>query len=409
MKPFFVYRSVLLPAVLIAFLFVFNNCTQTKLKKALIVTGQNNSHSWEVGAEKLKTILMNSGIFEVELAVSPEKGADMSGFKPVFDGYDVVVLDYDGDPWPEETKGAFDSYVGKGGGLVVFHAANNSFADWKEFNLMTGFGGWGGRDEGAGPRLYWENGAMVKDDSTGKAGAHGKQHPYLVEIRNTEHPITKGMPESWMHAQDELYYNMRGPGENVEVLATAYDDTTYNGGGKDEIVMMTVSYGEGRIFHTTMGHIGKNADEYPAVECAGLITAIQRGAEWAATGEVTQAMPLDFPNSASVVQWPELRPLTLDELMEKVAAYKVGTSRIHISDLSGRIRQCDGSPEAYAAYEDKMLELLQSEQATDDSKKFVCRELSWMGSGKSVKILEKLTEDEMLSEMASYALQRISQ
>ena len=356
----------------------------------------------------LKTMLLNTGIFTVDLAVSPEKGADMSGFKPDFAGYEVVVLDYDGDPWPDATKEAFVDYIGKGGGLVVFHAANNSFSDWKEFNLMTGLGGWGGREAAAGPRIYWENGQMVKDETPGKAGAHGKQHPYLVEIRNTEHPITKGMPSSWMHAQDELYYNMRGPGENIEVLATAYDDTTFNGGGKHEIVMMTLTYGEGRIFHTTMGHIGKNADEYPAVECAGLITAIQRGAEWAATGEVTQEMPLDFPNSASIIQWPDLKPLTLDELIPRVATYRIGASRIHISDLSGRLRQCDGSPESYLVYEEKMLDLLQSEAATIDSKKYVCRELSWMGSEKSVKVLETLAKDDELGEMASYALQRLS-
>jgi hypothetical protein len=202
---------------------------------------------------------------------------------------------------------------------------------------------------------------------------------------------------------------MRGPGENMEVLATAYDDTTFNGGGKHEIVMMAINYGEGRVFHTTMGHVGKNADESPAAECAGLITAIQRGAEWAATGDVTQEMPLDFPNAASVVQWPDLRPLTLDELMQRVAAYKIGRSRIHTSDLSGRIRQCDGSAGAYAVYEDKMLELLQSTEATVDSKNFICRELSWMGSQKSVSVLETLTTDEDLGEMASYALQRLNQ
>ena len=32
----------------------------------------------------------------------------------------------------------------------------------------------------------------------------------------------QGLPDKWMHAADELYSKMRGPGENMTVLATAY-------------------------------------------------------------------------------------------------------------------------------------------------------------------------------------------
>jgi type 1 glutamine amidotransferase len=54
---------------------------------------------------------------------------------------------------------------------------------------------------------------------------------------------------------------------------------------------MAINYGKGRIFHTTLGHF-----DY-AMECVGFITTFQRGAEWAATGEVTQAIPDDFPSA----------------------------------------------------------------------------------------------------------------
>ena len=46
----------------------------------------------------------------------------MSGFIVDFTPYDVVVLDYAGDLWSEQTKANFVNYVKNGGGLVVYHA-----------------------------------------------------------------------------------------------------------------------------------------------------------------------------------------------------------------------------------------------------------------------------------------------
>ena len=75
-------------------------------------------------------------------------------------------------------------------------------------------------------------------------------------------------------------------------------------------------------------------------------------------------------------------------------------------DLSNRIRKSGGSPETLLEYEKKMLDFLNSE-ATVDSKNFICRELSWMGSGKSIPTLEKLAKEETTAEMAAFALERL--
>ena len=53
----------------------------------------------------------NSGLFATDIATSPAKGEDMSSFSPDFNNYDVVVLDYNGDAWPEATNKAFIDYV----------------------------------------------------------------------------------------------------------------------------------------------------------------------------------------------------------------------------------------------------------------------------------------------------------
>jgi type 1 glutamine amidotransferase len=97
----------------------------------------------------------------------------------------------------------------------------------------------------------------------------------------------QGMPTMWMHAKDELYDSLRGPAENITVLATAFSPKTQ----RHEPMIMTIDFGKGRVFHTPMGH------ETYSMECVGFITTFQRGAEWAATGSVTKPMPTDFPSA----------------------------------------------------------------------------------------------------------------
>ena len=59
----------------------------------------------------------------------------------------MILSNYNGLSWPTETKKSFVKYIQNGGNLVVIHAADNSFPDWKEFNEMIGLGGWAGRNE----------------------------------------------------------------------------------------------------------------------------------------------------------------------------------------------------------------------------------------------------------------------
>ena len=222
-------------------------------------------------------------------------------FKPDFSKYDLVLSNFgwNAAPWPEETQKALENYVGSGGGLVIVHAANNSFGDWEEYNKMIAVGGWGDRTEKHGPYLYYnDDGNLVRDPSKGTCGSHGPEYAYTITVREGNHPITKGLPTKWLHAKDELYDRLRGPAENVKVLATAYSDAEKNvtpwepkepGTARHEPMLLAIDYGKGRVFHTPMGH------SIVAQECVGFITALQRGAEWAATGKVTQTVPDDFP------------------------------------------------------------------------------------------------------------------
>lgn len=262
--------------------------------KALIVDGQNN-HQWQLTTPVLKRLLEETGLFTVDVATSPAKGADMSGFRPQFKDYAVVVSNYSdfggGGVWPEAAQRDFETYVRSGGGFVTVHAADNAFPLWKEYNRIIGVGGWGGRTEKDGPMLRWREGKIVADTTPGKGGHHGKQHAYTVTARETSHPILKGLPAVWMHAQDELYDALRGPAEKVTVLATAFSDQSTGGTGEHEPALMTIQYGKGRVFHTILGHSAES------MHCAGFAVTFQRGSEWAATGKVTQKVPADFPGA----------------------------------------------------------------------------------------------------------------
>jgi type 1 glutamine amidotransferase len=218
----------------------------------------------------------------------------MSKFQPKFSAYQVIVLDYYGDPWPEVTNAAFLDYVKKGGGIVVYHAADNAFPNWREFNEIIGLGGWENRNEKDGPYVYFKDGKEVRDNSPGRGGSHGRQHEFVVTVRDSKHPITKGLPVTWTHAQDELYDRLRGPALNLTVLATAYSDKSTGGTDRDEPMLMVINWGKGRIFHTVLGHVG-NEPTHPAAECVDFIVTFLRGTEWAATGKVTQKVPANFP------------------------------------------------------------------------------------------------------------------
>lgn len=264
--------------------------------RALIVDGQNNHGVWPKTTQMMKRYLEQTGLFTVDVATTAPQGADPN-FKPNFSQYRVVVSNYNGAPWPAETQQAFVQYVRNGGGVVIVHAANNAFGDWREYNEIIGLGGWGGRNEKSGPYLYFDkDGQLVRDTAAGPGGHHGAQHEFAVVVRDTAHPVTKGMPREWKHVKDELYDFLRGPAQNVQVLATAYADPAQGGSGRHEPMIFTVTFGKGRVLHTPMGH-----GDYSCA-CAGFIATLQRGAEWAATGQVTQPLPADFPTADKISQ-----------------------------------------------------------------------------------------------------------
>ena len=97
---------------------------------------------------------------------------------------------------------------------------------------------------------------------------------YTVQITDHQDPVTQGLKDFSMHS--EQYYVHVDP--NVKVLAT----TTFSGTYADWIegcvipVVWKKSYGKGRVFYSSLGHVAKDFDVKENMEI------MKRGIRWAA-------------------------------------------------------------------------------------------------------------------------------
>ena len=231
--------------------------------RTLIITGHNN-HNWQYTSRVHKDTLEATGRFTVDITDEPENTLSEAG---ALGKYQLLVLDYNDSQaakrWGSAAEQNFVDAVNAGTGVVAIHAANNAFKGWTDYEKMLG--------------LLWREGT-----------GHGKFHEFDVEFVDKDHPITKGMAALKAHP-DELYHKLVNPhNAKYSLLARAMAATENGGTGEFEPMAFTLSFGKGRIFATPLGHVWQNQDATKvSVTDPQFKALLCRGAEWAATGEVT--------------------------------------------------------------------------------------------------------------------------
>jgi type 1 glutamine amidotransferase len=245
---------------------------------AVIVDGLNN-HDWAAATGAIQTILEGTGRFTVEVCTWPKL--------PEFSRYDVVVDNFNGGHtatgtrWPADAERALEAYVRGGGGLVVYHAANNAFLNWLEYNRMIGLG-WRDPSFGPGLAISPDGRVITIPQGRGLPPGHGPRHDFEVMVLAKDHPITRGLPAHWMQPSEQLTHGQHGPAEGLTVLTYALSEVSRQGEPMDWVR----DYGKGRVYTTMLGHTWKD-EANPNLDDVHFQALLARGAEWAATGKVT--------------------------------------------------------------------------------------------------------------------------
>jgi type 1 glutamine amidotransferase len=262
-------RTFLASAML--FVLALTARAEDKQIKVLIITG-DHGHAWKETTPFIQEFLTKAGL-KVDVTETPSKDLTDDNLAK----YDVLLLNYkdtkNGKPesrWSDANKKAFTDAVKNGKGLVVYHHASSAFVGGSEFDKefeKVIAGGWR------------------------KQGNHGKRHEFSVTIRKQDHPITKGMPAEFAHANDELYQNSVMLPDSV-VLATAFSDQKIDAKNSDKLepVVWVATYGKGRVCENVLGH------DVAAMKSLGFQTLLIRGIEWAATGDVHYPVPKELKN-----------------------------------------------------------------------------------------------------------------
>ncbi|HEX7570866.1 MAG TPA: ThuA domain-containing protein [Verrucomicrobiae bacterium] len=298
-------RALIMTALFFAGVKLTAPAAETNKIKVLIVDGFSN-HDWKQTTALLRGILEPTGLFDVSVATAPPtNGApEWATWRPKFSDYDVVIQTCNdinvGTTWPKEVQVAFENYVTNGGGFFDYHSANNAFAKWPAYNEMIGLG-WRNKDFGWAIAVETNENLVRIPAGEGTGTGHGPQSDVVIHNLGT-HPIHAGLPKQWKTPHLEVYYYARGPAKNLEVLSYGSDAKTRMNWPTE----WTVTYGKGRVYNATFGHVWQGDVQPPALRCAGVQTILVRALQWLAKRPVDFPVPPDFPTADALSIRPEI-------------------------------------------------------------------------------------------------------
>lgn len=289
--------------ILAQFAALLGGAHASKVKTRVLIVDGINNHDWKTATHDIEEILIQTSLFSVDVSTTPPRGAPATAWnawRPDFSRYDVVVNNFnggereDGIQWPEGIELDLERYVRNGGGLVVYHAANNAFLPWKAYNEMIGLG-WRPKSFGPGLRVADDGSVVVIPKGEGLEPGHPPRMDFQIHVRDTDHPITRGMPKVWMHPSEQLTHGQHGPAEELTILTYAHSPVSQ----ENEPMDWVRSYGKGRVYVTMLGHTWEG-ELNPNLDCVGFQTLFSRGVQWAATGVVTIPIPPNFPGPEKI-------------------------------------------------------------------------------------------------------------
>jgi len=292
-----IYIYLFIPLLISAMAFCQSDAHKIEV---LIVDGFSN-HDWKQTSSVIQTILEKSGLFRVSISTAPTEPEDEAWktWNPEFEKFDVVIqntndINNKEIRWPDKVERNLEKYVRSGGGLYIFHSANNAFEDWAEYNLMIGLG-WRSKEDGVALQVKDNGQIEIIPAGEGKDTYHGPRNDEVIHILN-DHPINSGFPKSWKTPDMELYKYARGPAENITVLSYAREAET----NINWPVEWTVAYGKGRVYNSSMGHLWEGQTYPVSCRCIGFQTLMIRATEWLATGKTSYELPQNFPTKSDI-------------------------------------------------------------------------------------------------------------
>lgn len=275
--------------------------------RVLIIDGYSN-HDWRQTTTLIRGILEPTGLFDVAVSTAPptRDAPGWDAWRPRFSDHDVVIQTCNdlggGPPWPVEVQKAFETFVRGGGGVYVWHAGNNAFADWPAYNEMIGLG-WRDRDFGVALSVDAQGSLVRHAAGDGEGTGHGDRLDTVVH-RLGDHPIHAGFPRDWLTPDIEVYTYARGPARNIDVLSCGLDPRT----GLRWPLEWTVAYGNGRVYTSTFGHVWKGDTQPERMRCAGVQTVMVRALQWLAGRPPDFPVPADFPTAGTMSVRGEVPP-----------------------------------------------------------------------------------------------------
>ena len=322
--------------------------------RVLILSGKNN-HAWQETTPALKKIYEDSGRFVVNVVNDPST-CNVQMFKR----FDVIVSNWTNYPsgdreWRQDVEKAFLEFVRSGKGFVLVHAAVACFPDWPEYQELIG--------------AAW-----------GRNSGHGDYHTFNVTVTDEGHPITQVLDNFII--TDELWHRMDVK-PSAHILAKAYSDQARGGTGQWEPIAFSSKFGRGRSFYLVLGH------DAQAMMNPNWKMLLLRGTEWAATGRAAIEIPFDIL-----------------EILRAAAGYTRSENREQLAAIEQLAQASSRNPSLRRQLAKSMTDMLES-GATVDFKKFLCEQLSVIGTPAEVPRLAQLLGDKELGFHARFILERL--